>query len=234
MANRHKKARLAGVLYLILVITGILNLMYIPSQIIDWKDAAQTIENIINLEGLFRIGIATGIISFLSFLLLPLALYRLLASVNKTHAILMVIFALVSIPISFVNMLHKFAVLRLIGDSEHLKVMDSSELQFNVMNHLHAYNEGIVLSQVFWGLWLLPFGYLVYKSGFLPKFLGVFLIMGCFGYLIEFFADFLSPHYGGSILQTLIGIPASVGELGICLWLLIAGARSLKIGGRSI
>jgi hypothetical protein len=234
MANDHKKARIAGILYLILVITGILNLLYIPSLLIVWEDPALTLENIINSEGLFRLGIVIGIISFLAFLLLPLALYSLLVQVNKTQAVLMVLFAVVSIPISFMNMLRKFTVLTLIGRPPYLQDMNTPELQSQVMFHLDAYNNGIELSQVFWGLWLLPFGYLVFKSGFLPKFLGIFLMLGCFGYLIEFLADFLYPGYSGTLLQTLVGIPSSIGELGICLWLLIAGARTIRIKGKSI
>jgi hypothetical protein len=91
------------------------------------------------------------------------------------------------------------------------------------------YNNGIEISQIFWGLWLLPFGYLVYKSGFLPKLLGVLLMLGCFGYLITFFGGFLFPNYLKTTFSDIVSIPASVGEIGICLWLLIMGTNSLKL-----
>lgn len=225
MTNKDKTARLAGFLYLILVITGIINLMYIPSELIVRDNAALTFENIVNSEFLFRVGIVCGIMAFLAFMLLSLVLYRLLHEVNKTHATLMVIFVLVSVPFSFVNMLNQFSVLTLISQPEYLQ-LEAAELQAQVMFYLDSFNNGIRLSSIFWGLWLLPFGYLVFKSGFLPKILGILLMMGCFGYLIEFFAGFLIPAYRQSVVQTIAGLPASVGEIGICLWMLIMGART--------
>lgn len=233
MTSRNKTARLAGILYLILVISGIITLVYIPSKLVVWDNASKTIENITNSELLFRFGIVSGIITFLAFLILPLALYKLLHPVNKVYAQLMVLFALVSIPISFVNILNKFSVLTLINKAEYLQRMGDIALQNSVMLHLDKYNDGVEISQVFWGLWLFPFGYLVYRSGFLPKLLGVLLMTGCFGYLITFFAGFLYSDFYKTNLSDIVGIPASVGEIGICLWLLIMGTNSLKIGKKS-
>jgi hypothetical protein len=230
MTSRNKKARVAGVLYLILIISGIFNLLYIPSQLIVWESASITIENITNSELLFRLGIVSGIITFLTFLLLPLALYKLLHEVNKVQAHLMVIFALVSIPISFVNILNKFSVLTLINKAEYLEKMGVAEFQTQVMLYLENYNNGVEISQIFWGLWLFPFGYLVYKSGFLPKFLGIFLMAGCFGYLITFFGGFLYSDFYKTMFSDVVGIPASIGEIGICLWLLIMGTNKLNFG----
>jgi len=226
--SKNKTARFAGLLYLILVIGGIVNLLYIPSQLIDSKDASITLENIKDSELLFRYGIVSGVITFLTFIILPLVLYKLLNKVNKSHATLMVIFALISVPISFINILNKFSILTLISKKTYLLTMSNIELQTQVMLHLDYYNNGNQIAQIFWGLWLLPFGYLVYKSGFLPKILGVFLMLGCFGYLIEFFAQFLIPAYNNSIAQTIVGIPSPIGEIGICLWLLIMGTNKIS------
>lgn len=229
MTNRNKTARLAGLLYLVLVISGIINLMYIPSKFIVWESASETLKNIMNSEFLFRLGIASGVIAFLAFLLLPLALYKLLSEVNKTYAALMVIFAVVSIPISFVNMLDKFSILTLISKANFLSELELSEIQLQVMFHLHSYNNGIAICQIFWGLWLFPFGYLVYKSGFLPKILGVLLMAGCFGYLITFFGELLYSNFHKTVFSTIVGLPASIGEIGICLWLLIVGTNTLSL-----
>jgi len=226
----NKTARFAGLLYLILVISGIVNLLYIPSQLIVRENASITFENIKNSELLFRYGIVSGIITFLTFIILPIVLYKLLNKVNKTQATLMVIFALISVPISFVNILNKFSILTLISEKAYLQEMNITELQTQVMLHLDYYNNGNQIAQIFWGLWLLPFGYLVYKSGFLPKILGVFLMLGCFGYLIEFFAHFLIPDYNHSMVQTVVGIPSPIGEIGICLWLLIMGTNKINFG----
>lgn len=228
MTDQNKKARLAGLLYLILVISGIFNLKVIPSKFIVWDNAALTLQNIIDGELLFRFGIVLGVFSFLTFLLLPLALYRLLSEVNKTYAALMVIFAVVSIPLSFVNLLNKFSVLTLISDANYLKGLDVSEIQTQVMFYLESYNNGLELSQVFWGLWLFPFGYLVYKSGFLPKVLGILLMAGCFGYLIKFVGGFLYSDFYDTTFASIVGKPASLGEIGICLWLLIMGTNTIK------
>ncbi|MEO9872181.1 DUF4386 domain-containing protein [Maribacter dokdonensis] len=228
MTSRNKNARLAGILYLILIIGGIISLAYIPSQLIVRESESKTFENITNSELLFRLGIVSGIITFLIYILLPLVLYKLLNQVNKAYASLMVIFALISVPIFFVNILNKFSVLTLINKKSFLQKMGEVELQTQVMFHIDSYNNGLELSQIFWGLWLFPFGYLVYKSGFLPKILGILLMAGCFGYLITFFGSFLYPDFNETILSNIAGYPAPLGEIGICLWLLIMGTNRLR------
>ncbi|CAC9975669.1 hypothetical protein FLAPXU55_03385 [Flavobacterium panici] len=107
--------RIAGLLYLVVVVTGIFSLGYVPSKLIVWSDAAATFTNIANSEFLFRLGIVSGLICYTFFLFLPLVLYRLLKPVHKTYAIYMVILAIVSVPISFINMQNKFAVLSIIN-----------------------------------------------------------------------------------------------------------------------
>lgn len=227
-------ARVAGILYLIVVLSGIFHLMYVPAKLIEENNPSATIGNIISSETLFRLGILGGLICFTSFLLLPLVLYKLLSPVNKTHAVLMVILAVVSVPISFTSMLNKLAVLTLISKASYLSVFEADQLQAQVMLCLDYYNNGIQIASIFWGLWLFPFGYLVYKSGFLPKVLGILLMIGCFGYLINFFGDFLFPAYNKSGISAFITIPGSVGEIGICLWLLIIGLKYKKISTTTI
>ncbi|WP_117884263.1 DUF4386 domain-containing protein [Aureibaculum luteum] len=228
IASRNKKARIAGILYLLLVISGFTYLVYIPSELIDLKNATKTIENIRSSEHLFRLGIVTAICSSLIFMLLPLALYNLLKNVNKVSAKFMVLFVIISVPISFVNILNKFSVLTLINKSEYRQKIGQTEFQTQVMLYLENYNNGIQISQIFWGLWLLPFGYLVYKSGFLPKILGVLLVAGCFGYLITFLGGFLYSDFNKTIISDILGFPAPIGEIGICLWLLIMGTNKLN------
>ncbi|WP_052158261.1 DUF4386 domain-containing protein [Lacinutrix jangbogonensis] len=226
--SRNKKARVAGILYLLLIISGFIYLVFIPLELIDLQNATKTLENIRSSELLFRLGIVTAICSSLIFMLLPLALYNLLRNVNKVSAKFMVLFALISIPISFVNILNKFSVLTLINNSEYAQKIGQTEFQTQVMLYLENYNNGVQVSQIFWGLWLLPFGYLVYKSDFLPKVLGVFLMAGCFGYLITFFGGFLYSDFNKTIISDIVGFPAPIGEIGICLWLLIMGTNKLN------
>ncbi|MEQ9441377.1 MAG: DUF4386 domain-containing protein [Cyclobacteriaceae bacterium] len=230
MKPNQSTARLAGLMYLILVITGILNLAYIPSRLIEMDDAAQTLQNIQQSETLFRWGIVSGIISYLAFLGLVWVLYQLLHPVNKRYAQVMVVLVLCSIPLSFVNLLHKFSVLSLLSDAPFVQGLSPEELAYQVMFYLQAYRNGINISQIFWGLWLFPFGYLVYRSGFLPKLLGILLMAGCFGYLIGFFGSFLVPGYGSTVFSTIVDLPSSLGEIGTCLWLLIMGTNTLSFG----
>lgn len=222
---RVSPARTTGLIYLIVVITGILSLAYIPSQLIVSGDAARTVENIKASQDLFRLGIAAGFICQLAFLLLPLAFYKLLSHVNKNVAILMVIFAVVSVPISLGNLINKLDVLTLTSGKAYLVNLTSEQLNTAVMLSLARYNNGVLVAEIFWGLWLLPLGYLIFRSGVIPKILGILLMVGCFGYLVDVFGTTLFSSYSSSPLARLATGPASIGEITTCLWLVIIGAR---------
>ena len=141
----------------------------------------------------------------------------------------MVVLAIISVPISFVSVAYKFDILTLLSDEEYLMILEPAQLQMRVMLALESYNNGIWLSSIFWGLWLFPFGYLVYKSGFLPKVLGIFLMLGCFGYLIDFIGHTLVTDYSEMTISDYIGIPGGLGEIGSCLSLLIMGANENSV-----
>lgn len=221
-------ARAAGLLYLIVVLTGILSLAYIPSQLIDHDDAAQTISNITASLDLFRLGVAAGFVCYIAFLFLPLALYKLLAHVNQPIALIMVLLAIISVPISLGNMANKLDVLTLLSDNAYLLNMPEEQLQRWAMLSLARYNNVILVAEIFWGLWLLPFGYLVFKSNMLPRILGLFLMLGCFGYLIDIFGRTLFPDFLQGVIASDVTSPAAIGEIGTCLWLLLFGARASK------
>ncbi|MBS1682083.1 MAG: DUF4386 domain-containing protein [Bacteroidetes bacterium] len=228
MNNPKSTARLAGALYLIVVVAGIINLMYVPSKLIVRSDAALTVKNIIESESLFKFGIVAGVLCYTAFLLLPLVLYKLLKDVNNDFAVAMVALAIVSVPFSLVNLLNKMSVLTLIDGKQYLVTL-ADQLQAQVFQYLDFYSTGISLISIFWGLWLFPFGFLVYKSGFLPKVLGALLMAGCFGYLINFFGSFFSEAYQNSVVADYISLPAAVGEIGTCLWLLIFGVKTKSV-----
>jgi hypothetical protein len=218
-------ARIAGLLYLIVVVSGLFSLAYVPSRISVPGDTAATVSNIMASEQLFRLGFVAASICYTAFLLLPLALYRVLSPVGKCAATLMVAFAMVSVPISFVNELNRLDILSLLSRPDYMQAFTTDQLNARVRLSLDAYGNGLLVSKIFWGLWLLPFGYLVYKSGFLPRILGILLMAGCFGYLIQFFGSALFDGYEGSAIEDFIWIPAFLGEVGTCLWLLILGVR---------
>lgn len=213
--------RIAGLLYFVVVITGIFSLGYVPSKLIVWDNPSATLTNIVNAEFLFRLGIVSGLICYTFFLFLPLVLYKLLKSFNKTYALYMVVLAIVSVPISFVNMLNKFAVFSIISSGQQQKE--------EIMFYLNQYDFGNLIVQIFWGLWLFPFGYLVFKSAIIPRFLGVLLMLGCVGYLINFFGNALFSNYSELGISSYVRLPASLGEIGTCLWLLIMGAKDKVI-----
>lgn len=228
MGANNKTARLAGFLYFLIAITGIFSLMYVPSLLIVWDNPTETIENIKSSEFLFRMEVLTELLCYLFFIPLPLVLYQLFKNVNKNHAVLMAILAIISVPISFNAVVHKLDVLSLIRGAEYLNIYTPEEIQAHVMRSFKSYYNGILVVQVFWGLWLFPFGYLVFKSGFLPKLLGLFLMVGSVGYFMDFVGRIICPDYGSLWISDYITIPASIGELGTCLWLLIMGIKTVS------
>ena len=228
MNSNKKKGRIAGVLYLVVVLSGIFGLMYIPSKLIVWNDASATVGNIETSIFLFRVGIVSDIICYTFFLLLSLVLYDILKPVNKNIALIMVILVMVSIPISFLNVLSKFDILTLLSGNDYLKVFDAKQIEAQVMLALTSYNNGLLIN-IFWAIWLFPFGYLVYKSGFMSKILGIILMVGAIGYLMDFLGYSLWSGYGETGISDFVGLPASIGEIGICLWLLIIGAKETRV-----
>lgn len=225
--NRNT-ARLAGFFYLIVVVTGIFSLAYVPSRLIVLGDAPQTFRNISESELLFRAGILSSLVCYLAFLILPFVLYRLLNHINETAAKLMVIFAVVSVPISLLNLQNRYAALTLISSVDLFPALDVSQYHAQMMYLLNNYSNGILIAQVFWGLWLLPFGYLVYRSGFLPRVFGILLMAGCFGYLLNVICRTLIVDFGSTAIAGYVTRPAALGEIGICLWLLIRGIKLEK------
>jgi len=218
-------ARTAGLLYLVVVVAGIFALMYVPSQLKIGNDPAAALASIDVHESLFRAGIAASLVCYLAFLLLPLALYKLLSQYDRSAAVMMVALAVASVPLSFANVGHRLEVLNLISGADYLRGIAPEALAQQVMLSLKAYSKGMILNQVFWSLWLAPFGYLVYKSGILPKLLGILLMAGSAGYAVEAFGYILLADFAELPGTGLLSIPASLGEIGTCLWLCIIGAR---------
>ncbi|MEO8367136.1 MAG: DUF4386 domain-containing protein [Pseudoxanthomonas sp.] len=228
MTSEDKLSRLAGLLYLLVVVTGIFSLAYVPSQINVANDPATTANNIVVCESLFRFGIASFMLEQVAFLLLPLVLFRLFRSTDPTAAVLMVALAVASVPVALVSVGHRLDALALLTDAGFSQAFAPAQLQAMASLSLEAYRNGLLVTRLFWGLWLLPFGYLVLKCGFLPKLLGLLLMLGCLGYMINVFGELLVPHYSDTLVSNYAGLPAAIGEIGTCLWLLLVGARRPK------
>jgi hypothetical protein len=171
-------------------------------------------------EGLLRISIAVELLCYVLFLVVVLALHRLLSPAGKFAASLMVALAAASVPLACANVAHHFAVLRALEGGAEATVTNA------IAAAMAAYDDGVEVLKIFWGGWLLPFGYLVFRSGFLPRTLGVLLILGGLGYIADFAAALLRSGYDASGLARVFRTPR-IAEILISLWLLIFGARRL-------
>ena len=216
----QRTARLAGFLYLILAVCGGFAEFAIRQSVIVPGDAAATVRNIMASISTFRLGIASELIGQIVFILLVMTLYKLLKPVNQNQAMLMVVFVIVAVTITCLNMLNQFAVLPLLSGADYLAVFDAGQLQALVLYFLNLHHAGYLIAQIFFGLWLLPLGILVYQSGFMPKIVGILLMVACFGYLADVFTFLLIPGF-----EVVFSQFTFVGEVVLLLWLLIKGVN---------
>ena len=227
MTSTSKNARIAGLLYLLLVIVAPLR-MYIPSVLFVHGNASATANNIASHETLFRLGIVGDLFCGTILIFIVLALYRLFEGVDQYLAVLVVILGgLLPAAIDFFMMLNDSAALILVRGADFLSVFDKPQCDALAMLFLRMHDQEILAAEIFWGLWLLPLGILVYRSRFLPRFLGVWLMINGFAYLANSFTGLLLPQY-----QNVVGnltFPALTGEVAFVLWLLIRGAKEQAV-----
>ena len=219
MSKESKLARLAGLFYLIVALTGGFSELFVRESLIDAGDASTTAANIAASPTLYRAAFASDLVNITFFVFAALALYALLKGVNHHAAVAMVVFNAVAAAIMSANMINHFAALRVASGPA-----GSEEL---VQLFVDMHSNGYAIAQIFFGLWLLPLGYLVYRSGFFPRALGVLLMIGAASYLTELVAGFLFPETGEDFLL-LIAIPAAIAEVSFLLWLLIKGAEEVS------
>jgi hypothetical protein len=217
--NPQKTARIAGFLYLLIFIAGMFAELFVRDKLIVPGDAATTVQNILASESLFRLGFVISLLRQIFLILLPLVLYRLLKPVNNNQAVLMAVFALVSVPIGMLSLLNEFAALLLLSGTDYSTVFTADQLHAQVMFFLDLQVQGGMISQLL-AVWLLPLGYLIIKSGFLPRILGVLIVIACFGYLIDFATFDLFPYF-----EVTISLFTFWGEMLFALWLLIMGVN---------
>jgi hypothetical protein len=206
-----------------MAITGPFSLIYIPTKLIVHGNATATASNVLNHDTLFRFGIVAGLFGQVIFICLAVALYRLLSDVNKAWARLMVAFVLVAAAVALVNELNNLGALILFRGGQFLSVLDKTQSDALGMLFVRLHGEGITIAEIFWGLWLFPFGLLVFRSGFLPRFIGAWLMINCFGYLLLSMTSLFFPAYEDKVF--LFVQPVLFGELAIMLWLLIKGVK---------
>jgi hypothetical protein len=221
MEPTQKDARLVGALYISMIFFAPFALLYVPAHLIVRTDPAATARNILSSEMMFRMGIVANVMSTIVFVLVALALYRLFRGVDRTLAVLMVALAVVSAPITFFNVVNDFAALTMLKGAPFLSVFTTAQLQALALFFLGLSSKGILVASLFWGLWLFPFGILVMRSGFLPKIIGVLLIVNGFAYVIACLTGVLFPSFYGVVSRW--AMIAETGELWFMLWILIKG-----------
>lgn len=226
MNSINKTARMAGLLYLLYMVTTIFADVAGRSRLIVFGDAAATSSNIMASQGLFRLSFVGDLVSAVLFFLAAWALYVLLRPVNKDMALLFMLLNLGGVAVYAINLLNQFAALLLLSGADYLKVFQADQLQALAMFFLTLQKNGYWIAQIFFAAWLLPLGYLVFKSGFLPRILGIVMMIHFVGWLMTFFQFFLFPDFTAITYVTYpLGL---ISELGLTLWLLIMGAKDRK------
>lgn len=224
MSSEKRLARIAGSLYLVVAALGGFAEFVVRAGIVEPGNAAATADNIRGSATLFRLGFVSDLVQATVFLFTAMALYLLLKHVHELVARAMVVFVAVSVAIICLNLLHQYTALSLAMGQDYASTFGQagSDALAGLFADMHA--AGYLIAQMFFGLWLLPLGYLVYRSGYFPKVLGVLLVIGCFSYLVDLFAHFLAPGVAKSI-ELLVVAPAAVGELSFVAYLLAKGVR---------
>jgi len=223
MNQTKRQARLAGLLYFLASIPAPFGLIYVPNKLMVLNDATATAEHIRASESLLRFGIGCELLSSIMFILAVVALYRLFKAVNETYALAMMILILVSIPISLLSVVNEIVALIVVSGADFLSVFDTGQLNALAYIFMRLHSRAILVAEIFWGLWLFPFGILVIRSHFIPRFLGYLLFLAALGYLAGSLTFLLLPAYG-PVVDT-FATKLTLCELPIILWLLIWSAK---------
>jgi hypothetical protein len=218
--------RVAGLWYLLIVLLGPLRLIYIPSKLFVKGNAAATVTNIAAHQWLFRAGIVSDLIGSVALVFLALALYRLFRGVDQNLAVQVVIFGgIMPALLYFVGVVDDLAALAIARGIDFLSVFSKPQLDGLAMFFLGLRDHQNTAAEILWGLWLFPLGILIYKSHFMPRFLGVWLVLGGVAYVALSLTGVLFPAYQGKVFN--ISQPAMFGEMALMLWLVIKGALPL-------
>lgn len=229
MPPTKRTARIAGLLYLFVVLTGPFVLFYVPGKLFVPGNAAETVSNILAHESLFRAHIVVGLVSEFCFIAVVLVLYQLLKGVGLELASLMVILVLIDAPLAFLGVANEVASLAFARGGEFLAVFDKPQRDALATLLINIDSQGVLISDMFWGLWLLPLGLLVYRSGFLPRLLGIWLFMNGLGYLAISATGLVFPQHFKIV--SMIATPILFGEVALMLWLLVVGVRVRAASG---
>jgi hypothetical protein len=225
-------ARIAGVLYLIVGICGGFAIAYVTAAVYVPGDAAATTAKVLANAGLVRVGAVADLLQATVFVFLAMTLFLILKHVDRNAATAMVILVAIATTMMCINKVFQFAALRVVGDESYAAAFGTAGSSALVLLLLDMHNYGFLIAQIFFGLWLIPLGYLAYKSGMFPKALGVLLIAGGGCYLVDMLARFLVPDVGERI-HTFISIPPTIAEIWMVGYLLVKGVNVSRRADRA-
>jgi Domain of unknown function (DUF4386) len=218
-------ARIAGVLYLLIGIFGAFAQGFVYPKIYVAGDAATTAANLVANAGLVRMGVVADFVDNVIWVFLALVLYRLLKHVNKSVASAMVVLVAIGAGITLLNAVFEFEGLRVATGAVNLAGFGAAGSNALALLLIDAQHYGLLIASIFFGLWLVPLGYLAYKSGWFPKALGVVLIVGGACYLVDVLAAFLVPDVGKAI-HGYVNIASAIAEVSMVLYLLVIGVKT--------
>ena len=223
-ASPRLKARIAGVFYLITFVTAIFSEFFVQARLVVDGDAATTATNILAHEFMFRSAVAAGLIGIASYVAVTALLYELLKPVNRSLSLLAAFFSLMGCALWFVGCVFRLAVFVVLGGAQYLSVFKPEQLQALALVFLKLNGRAFSVGMVLFGFYCLLLGYLIFRSTFMPRILGMLVAIAGLGDLIGTFANFLSPTFAHH-LDPYIGLPALIGELSLMLWLLVIGVN---------
>jgi len=222
--NPNKTARVAGILFLIMIAASFLATGFVRVTLIVPEDATATANNIMASESQFRSGIIGHLVVLITDLGVSVLLYVLLKPVSKTLSLVAAVFRLIMVAMRGINLLTHFIALLLLSGAGYLTVFETDQLHALALLFLTAFEDGVIIDYVFFGLHLFFVGYLVFKSGYIPRILGVLLIIASFGYLTQTLTSILFPGYE-AIISQIVEVPDGILELALFLWLLVKGVN---------
>jgi hypothetical protein len=225
-ATTRLKARIAGAFYLITIIMGVFAEVFIRGALVVRDDAAATATNILAHETLYRFGLTADLIMIACYIAVTLLFYGLFKSVNKSLSLLAAFFSLVGIAVLAVNSLNHVAPLLFLGGANYLSAFETNQLQAFALLSLRMHARGYTISGVFFGIYMLLLGYLIFRSGFLPRVLGLLMAIGGLSFLTHSFASFLLPALMARLPD--VGMLGGIAELALCLWLIVMSVNATK------
>jgi hypothetical protein len=226
--SRQRTARLAGALYLAMGLPGAFALLYIPSVFLVPGDATATASRIAAAPGLYRFGVFADLMCGVFAVWLAMVLYELFKDVDRGQARLMVGFVLAMVASGFLNTVVMAGPLVLTSGASYLSAFDKHQLDAITLGFLGLRGQGIRAATMYWSVWLLPLGILVYRSGFLPRILGILVIIAGWSYVVDCLAYYFLPEYAGIVARASM-LPQAAGEGGFMGWMLIKGVRAERL-----